>query len=99
MNQNLLADWVLETLNELAKNSPFGEGRVQLGFGFDGFFLPKEIVISLFEKVRALGIKVITTHFVKGALMGKSHVSFRNSLTLHKHLWTAKKISNKLDLH
>jgi hypothetical protein len=53
----MLADWVMSTLDDLAAKAPFGDGRVQLGLAFDGFFLPKEMVVSLFDKVKALGIK------------------------------------------
>jgi hypothetical protein len=72
MNHDLLAGWVMSSLERLAAASPFGDGRIELGFAFDGFFLPKETVISLFQKVKALGIKVITTHVVRGVVFGPS---------------------------
>ncbi|TAQ83203.1 hypothetical protein B7494_g8474 [Chlorociboria aeruginascens] len=70
LEQDLLADWVIKTLEELASQAPFNNGVVTLGFGFDGLFLPKEIVVNLYNKVKSLGIKVITSHYVRGALMG-----------------------------
>lgn len=66
----MLADWVMKTLESLASKAPFGDGRVQLGFAFDGYFLPKEMVIALFDKVKALGIKVITTHYTRNVVTG-----------------------------
>jgi len=72
--QNLLADWVFSNLDSLAAKAPFGDGRVQLGFAFDGFFLPKEAVVSLFDKVKALGIKLITLHYGRNAIQG-IHIS------------------------
>jgi hypothetical protein len=72
MSQNMLPDWVMNTLVELASSAPFGDGRVSLGFAFDGLFLPKEIVIDLFNKVKSLGIKLITAHSCPHPLFGMS---------------------------
>ncbi|PYH84603.1 Metallo-dependent hydrolase [Aspergillus uvarum CBS 121591] len=66
MHTNLLDDWVLQQLEELAAAAPFGDGRVQLGLAFDGFMLPKEMVVALFDRARRAGVKVITTHYVRG---------------------------------
>ena len=69
----MLADWVLSTLDSLAAKAPFGDGRVQLGFAFDGFgWLPKEAVVPLLDTVKALGIKVVTTHWLRNVLQGIS---------------------------
>ena len=76
MNQNLLEDWVMSTFETLAAEAPFGDGRVQLGFAFDGFFLPKEYVLGVYEKVKALGIKLTSTHASRGAVFGRSSVRF-----------------------
>jgi hypothetical protein len=59
-------------MEELASKSPFGDGRVQLGLAFDGMWLPKEMIANLFQKAKALGIKVITTHYCNNVLLGKS---------------------------
>ncbi|KAH8649475.1 hypothetical protein BGZ60DRAFT_437373 [Tricladium varicosporioides] len=63
LEENMLEDWVLNTMEELATAAPFGDGRVQIGLAFDGFFLPKEMVVDLFERARKVGIKMITSHF------------------------------------
>ena len=70
MSQDMLPDWVMDTLVELANNAPFGGGRVSLGFAFDGLFLPKEMVVDLFRKVKTLGIKLITIHYASNAVFG-----------------------------
>jgi hypothetical protein len=67
---NMLPDWVMSTLESLAAKAPFGNGRVSLGFAFDGFFLPKEAIVPLFEKVKSLGIKTWTTHYGRNAFQG-----------------------------
>ena len=59
---NPLEPWVLETLKELSQSAPFGDGRVILGLAFDLWFLPKEILVPLFEQIRSFGVDRITTH-------------------------------------
>lgn len=62
----LLDEWVVDHFRTLGTAAPFGEGRVQLGLAFDGHFLPKEQVVSLYNEARQLGVKVITSHYVHG---------------------------------
>ncbi|KAJ5601485.1 hypothetical protein N7510_011019 [Penicillium lagena] len=61
----ILDDWVVETFKKIGSAAPFGDGRVQLGLAFDGFMLPKEQVISLYDHARKMGVKVITMHYVR----------------------------------
>ncbi|KAJ7142114.1 hypothetical protein C8R43DRAFT_928087 [Mycena crocata] len=61
---SVFPDWAAAQLAQLAEKQPFGEGRVQLGFAFDSYYLPKDMVIGLFKQVRDLGIKLITSHYV-----------------------------------
>jgi hypothetical protein len=70
METDLLPSWLWEQLVQLSQLQPFGAGRVQLGFAFDGYHMPKEILLKLFSLVRASGIKLITSHYVKGAILG-----------------------------
>jgi hypothetical protein len=67
---DILGGHVMDTFDELAKNAPFGNGRVQLGFAFDAWNLPRECVVPLFEKVKAAGVKRITSHYVRSVLLG-----------------------------
>jgi hypothetical protein len=57
-------------MESLAAKAPFGNGRVTLGFAFDGFFLPKEVVVSLFQKVKSLGVKTWTSHYGQNVIQG-----------------------------
>ena len=53
----------METWDRLAAANPFGpNGRVRLGFAFDGMWLPAKPLQDLFSKVRAQGSHLITTH-------------------------------------
>jgi cytosine/adenosine deaminase-related metal-dependent hydrolase len=59
---NPFEDWVMQTFEELADMGPFGEGRVRLGFAFDLFFLPPEMIKGLFARVKNKEVKTITCH-------------------------------------
>ena len=41
IDMNLLPPWVMETLEELTVHKSIVDSRVQLGFAFDGTWLPK----------------------------------------------------------
>jgi hypothetical protein len=70
MSMNMLPEWVMSTLVDLASKAPFGNRRVQLGIAFDGWFLPQEMVVDFVKKVRSLSVKLITTHSGQGAVFG-----------------------------
>jgi hypothetical protein len=59
INPELSPQWFLELLPKLAKEQPFGDGRVYLSWGFDDFSLPKEKLVELFKEARSLGVKLI----------------------------------------
>ncbi|PGH06996.1 hypothetical protein GX51_02035 [Blastomyces parvus] len=58
--------WVWETFDKLAQAAPFGDGRIQLGFAGELFFLPKEMIVNIFERVTKAGVKTITAHYLHG---------------------------------
>ncbi|KAJ7453209.1 hypothetical protein FB451DRAFT_1100564 [Mycena latifolia] len=64
-------EWAVNQLAELAAGQPFGDGRVRLGVGFDAYYFPQHVVVSLFEAARSLGVKLFTSHYVRNALMGQ----------------------------
>ena len=57
----------MSTLEELVVHKSLVDSRIQLGIAFDGAWLPKEVTVNLFNKVKSLGIKVITAHYVHTA--------------------------------
>ena len=65
MDQDMLPAWLFEQLAALCQKGSLGDGRVTMGFGFDFFFLPKDVIVNIFNQVRAMGVKTITTHYVK----------------------------------
>ncbi|CAH0020686.1 unnamed protein product [Clonostachys rhizophaga] len=71
---NMLPPWVMENFDKLATQNPFGpNGRVRLGFAFDGLWLPKEYLQPLFARVREAGAQLITAHAAYGASFGAPH--------------------------
>ncbi|KAF5008656.1 hypothetical protein FDECE_5068 [Fusarium decemcellulare] len=70
--QDVLAPWVMETLEDLAKAAPFGDGRVTMGLAFDQWFLPPSIVEDIFRRARDAGVKLATTHTIRNAQIGMS---------------------------
>ena len=63
IDSNGLGGHSMPTFEELAKASPWADGRVTLGFAFDGFpFLPKEYLDPLMAKVDEFKIKLIQFH-------------------------------------
>lgn len=82
----------METFEQLNVSQPLNnsEFRVQLGFGFDFYHLPKEVVLGVFEKVKSLGTKIITSHFIHNFTKGgeslpvllKSYSLFQKGMVL-----------------
>ncbi|KAK2794323.1 hypothetical protein FQN52_008681 [Onygenales sp. PD_12] len=69
IDPELLPPWELELFDSLAKTAPFGSGRVQLGFAFDLWHLPQDMLVNLFDRVKRAGVKLITTHFVRKTMV------------------------------
>ncbi|KAM0694466.1 hypothetical protein Q7P36_004821 [Cladosporium allicinum] len=62
--QDSLGDHVLPKFDELAAQAPWADGRVTLGFAFDGFrFLPKETLQALMTKLEENKVQLITYHY------------------------------------
>lgn len=72
MEEELLPAWLFQQLTSLCNTSPFANGRVTMGFAFDSFYLPKDVVVNIFNQVRGLGIKTITSHYVPSLLPGST---------------------------
>ena len=70
-SHDLTLNWVLDYLESLCKSSPL-HGRIYPALGFDLFFLPKDFVISIYTRMRAAGMKLITTHLARNKVFGDS---------------------------
>lgn len=67
-NDTLIPDWFLPLFENLAEQMPMADGRIKLGLGFDGFHLPREEVVDLYQQVKKLGIKLFTSHHFRGPI-------------------------------
>jgi cytosine/adenosine deaminase-related metal-dependent hydrolase len=72
MEEDPIPEWFLKQLHELATLQPFGNGRVQLGLAWDTWYLPREVIVKLFERARSWGIKLITCHSSRGNTLSNS---------------------------
>jgi hypothetical protein len=79
MQPNPLDPWVIDTLEELSKEAPFGNGRVMLGLAFDLWYYPKEVIVPLFERIKKMELKIWTVHYASLAALGMSLVNLRGS--------------------
>lgn len=61
---DVIPEWWWGQLRRLAREQPFAQGRITVGLGWDTFYLPREMVVNVFEEVRAMGVKLITCHHV-----------------------------------
>lgn len=81
-------DWVMQTFDSLADNQPFGTGRVTLGFAFDQFYLPPEMIKSIFAQVKQKGVKTITCHgsvSLGNVVQGLSNLDLLDSSIIISH--------------
>ncbi|KAK7725770.1 hypothetical protein SLS63_007925 [Diaporthe eres] len=72
LSRDIIPESSMAHIFELAKSQPFGNGRVQIGFGFDYWFLPKEAVLGIFAGLRNAGVKLITSHYAKNPALGSN---------------------------
>lgn len=79
-NGELLPEWALSQLGGLVEK--YNRNRrdetrqddkavVEVGLGFDLWFLPKEMVLGLFKDLGSKGLRIVTTHVGRNALQGK----------------------------
>ncbi|EPS38487.1 hypothetical protein H072_7782 [Dactylellina haptotyla CBS 200.50] len=62
MDPNPLPDWFLAHFIKLASQT-HAAGRVEIGFGYDLFFIGEDANKMVFKTVREAGAKLITTHW------------------------------------
>ncbi|KAI9733641.1 MAG: hypothetical protein M1834_003243 [Cirrosporium novae-zelandiae] len=71
-----IPEWFTSQLQELMTSQPQGKnGTVQIGAGFDLFFLPREVVVRFFESVRGWGAKLVTAHAGRRGIFGHDHTN------------------------
>lgn len=71
LSRDIMPESSMAHIFELAKSQPYGNGRVQIGFGFDYWFMPKEAVVGIFAGLRNAGVKFFTSHYAKNPALGE----------------------------
>ncbi|OAP63595.1 hypothetical protein AYL99_02822 [Fonsecaea erecta] len=69
-DQDLLPEWALTQIAELAQKHNRPAATVEIGMGFDSWFLPQDMVLGMLGKLRTSGLRVLTTHVGCNAFMG-----------------------------
>ncbi|OQV09033.1 hypothetical protein CLAIMM_13215 [Cladophialophora immunda] len=69
-DEDLLPEWALTQIAELAQKHNRPAATVEIGMGFDFWFLPHGMVLDMFGKLRKSGLRVLTTHVGCNAFMG-----------------------------
>ncbi|KAJ4291604.1 hypothetical protein N0V90_009499 [Kalmusia sp. IMI 367209] len=67
---DIMPEWVFGQIETWLKEQVFTGSRVHIGFGFDFYFLPKEVLQRIFSRVRKAGVKLITSHVVDSVEIG-----------------------------
>ncbi|KAK5056110.1 hypothetical protein LTR84_012663 [Exophiala bonariae] len=71
INTEFLPEWSLDQLSELAsKHNRDPKSRVEVGLGFDAWFLPKDLVLGAFQKLKGNGVRLVTSHVTRNAFFG-----------------------------
>ncbi|KIW19978.1 hypothetical protein PV08_00553 [Exophiala spinifera] len=70
----LLPEWALSQLGRLVeqynRNPQDHDATVEIGLGFDLWFLPKDMILGLLKELGSKGLRVVTTHVSRNALQG-----------------------------
>ncbi|EXJ57058.1 hypothetical protein A1O7_07402 [Cladophialophora yegresii CBS 114405] len=81
--QDLVPEWAVQQLGDLLENHNNAASLVEIGMGFDLWFLPKDMVLGMFQTLRQKGLRLVTSHVARNAFMGlHSHVQLLQSYDL-----------------
>lgn len=85
INEDLMAEWAFSQIEQLASkyNNSESTDRIEIGYGFDWWFLPKEVCGTIFRRLRKSGVRLVTSHVGKSGFQG-------NTLELESHGYTTK---------
>lgn len=69
--QDIMPAWALRQLGDLIEKHNTSASLVEVGMGFDLWFLPKDMVLGVFETLRQKGLRLVTSHVGRNAFMGE----------------------------
>lgn len=66
-DEGMIPAWFMPLLKQLSQSSHLSSplSTVSVGLGFDYFFLPKEVVLSIFAEAKSYGVQTITSHWAR----------------------------------
>ena len=67
-----IPEWATNQLGDLIVQHNTSPSLVEIALGFDLWFLPKEMVLAIFETLRRKGLRLVTIHVGRNAFMGGS---------------------------
>ncbi|KAI8650278.1 hypothetical protein NCS57_01361000 [Fusarium keratoplasticum] len=72
INEDLMAEWAFSQIEQLASkyNNSESTDRIEIGYGFDWWFLPKEVCGTIFRRLRKSGVRLVTSHVGKSGFQG-----------------------------
>ena len=70
--QDLIPEWALKQMGDLLEKHNTIGSLVEVAMGFDLWFLPKDMVLGMFDALRRKGLRLVTTHVGQNAFMGES---------------------------
>ncbi|RKL43973.1 hypothetical protein BFJ70_g4285 [Fusarium oxysporum] len=72
LNEELMVSWAFSQIEQLASkyNSPESSHRLEIGYGFDWWFLPKDVSLDIFKRLRKSGVRLVTSHVGKNGFQG-----------------------------
>jgi hypothetical protein len=71
-DQDPIPAWALEQLGDLIGKHNKPTSPVEIALGFDLWFLPKDMVLGIFDSLRQKGLRLVTTHVGRNAFQGAS---------------------------
>ncbi|KAK6365349.1 hypothetical protein LTS17_011321 [Exophiala oligosperma] len=69
---DIFCDWIMDKIQALAQNAPYGDGRIQIGFGLDEFRFDRATTVDVFKRIKSFGIKHVTTHYFRSPAGAKN---------------------------
>ena len=83
-------NWFLPQLEEVCKlPAVVNSDRVSVGLGFDSYHLPQDQVAGILGAARDMGVKLITSHWRRNNIAGKSSLLSHLTTTHAAQAWAS----------
>ena len=87
-SKTAVPEWWLPLLDQVPRHPDIvGSDRVEVGLGFDSYHLPEEQVKEVFDRASGAGVKLITSHWRRNNIAGKSCSPISRSQAYRHQEW------------